>query len=154
VLVASDGIWDVFSNEEIVQFVKDNKKESRKSLCSKIMDIAVARESNDDMSVMIIFLKEKPFSDKLLLEPADPIISLKHAVHMLRGSSPPGPSLHPGPVIVEVAPSPDIKPKKIRSRTKKPSASSPAIGHSAKKVRNYAINDFLFSPSYCRNSFT
>lgn len=54
-VMASDGLWDVVSNEEVISIVRDTVKEP--SMCSKrLATEAAERGSKDNITVIVIFL--------------------------------------------------------------------------------------------------
>jgi protein phosphatase 1L len=55
-ILASDGLWDVFSSEEAVQFVRDNGGPSDQ-VCNQIVLRALEKRSLDNISVLIIDFK-------------------------------------------------------------------------------------------------
>lgn len=55
-ILASDGLWDVVTNEEAVQFVHDTVKHP--DMCAKrLVTEALTRGSQDNLTVVIAFLK-------------------------------------------------------------------------------------------------
>lgn len=53
--MASDGLWDVLSNSEVVSIIRDTVKEP--GMCSKrLATEAAARGSNDNITVIVVFL--------------------------------------------------------------------------------------------------
>jgi protein phosphatase 1L len=52
-VVATDGLWDVMSNEEVIGFVMTNKKAT--NLARLLIDEALRRGSSDNISVYIVF---------------------------------------------------------------------------------------------------
>ncbi|KAH7677908.1 Protein-serine/threonine phosphatase protein [Dioscorea alata] len=68
-ILASDGLWDKVSNQEAVDIARplciDNadKQPSLLSACKKLADLSVTRGSLDDVSVMIIQLKNYARND-------------------------------------------------------------------------------------------
>jgi serine/threonine protein phosphatase PrpC len=53
--MASDGLWDVLTNEDVISIIKDTVKEP--SMCSKrLATEAVERGSKDNITVVVIFL--------------------------------------------------------------------------------------------------
>lgn len=69
-VLASDGLWDVMSIEEVIEFVSNWQKDSRgiSNVCEALADEARRRDSQDDITVVIIFLNAKGFgrrADKL-----------------------------------------------------------------------------------------
>ena len=68
VILASDGLWDVISNEEAVQYVHDTVKHP--DMCAKrLVHEALTRGSQDNITVIVAFLRpvttlEKIFANK------------------------------------------------------------------------------------------
>jgi serine/threonine protein phosphatase PrpC len=66
-ILASDGLWDIVSNQEAVDIARPFCVEKQPNLtplgggpiaaCKKLVEVAVSRKSNDDISVMIIQLR-------------------------------------------------------------------------------------------------
>lgn len=53
--MASDGLWDVLSNSEVVGIIRDTVKDP--GMCSKrLATEAAARGSNDNITVVVVFL--------------------------------------------------------------------------------------------------
>ncbi|MQL83202.1 hypothetical protein Taro_015689 [Colocasia esculenta] len=61
-ILASDGLWDKVTNQEAVDIARplcmNCDKQSRLSACKKLVDLSVARGSVDDVSVVIIQLRD------------------------------------------------------------------------------------------------
>ncbi|KAJ0979370.1 hypothetical protein J5N97_014844 [Dioscorea zingiberensis] len=61
-ILASDGLWDKVNNQEAVDIARplciDSDKPSLLSACKKLADLSATRGSLDDISVMIIQLKQ------------------------------------------------------------------------------------------------
>ena len=64
ILLASDGLWDVMSSQEVVSYVhqvldntsKSHKDESRRSMAKDVVEEALRRGSSDNITVIIIWL--------------------------------------------------------------------------------------------------
>lgn len=64
ILLASDGLWDVMSSQEVVSYVhqvldntpKSHKDESRKSMAKDVVEEALRRGSSDNITVTVIWL--------------------------------------------------------------------------------------------------
>lgn len=53
--MASDGLWDVMSNTEVIGIIKDTVKDP--GMCSKrLATEAAARGSKDNITVIVVFL--------------------------------------------------------------------------------------------------
>lgn len=53
--MASDGLWDVMKNSDVVNIIRDTVKEP--GMCSKrLATEAVERGSNDNITVIVVFL--------------------------------------------------------------------------------------------------
>jgi serine/threonine protein phosphatase PrpC len=77
-VLASDGVWDVMSNQEVVNFIQQNlitadeMSERDKNayiaiVCDKLLEQCLERGSVDNMSVIIIILNEG--RDQIILQP-------------------------------------------------------------------------------------
>lgn len=57
VVLATDGLWDVWSEAEVITFIRENlKTKSRQEVCDALIDEAVnKRNSKDNVSVIIVF---------------------------------------------------------------------------------------------------
>lgn len=54
-VIASDGLWDALSNEDVISLIKDTVKEP--SMCSKrLATEAIERGSKDNITVIVVFL--------------------------------------------------------------------------------------------------
>lgn len=54
-VMASDGLWDVMKNSDVVNIIRDTVKEP--GMCSKrLATEAVERGSNDNITVIVVFL--------------------------------------------------------------------------------------------------
>ncbi|CAL8074656.1 unnamed protein product [Orchesella dallaii] len=77
VLLACDGIWDVMTNSEVVNFVKNQmlKTEDLKLICNNLLDHCLSKGSSDNMSLVLIKLpgcpKRKVLKQKRKLELAE-----------------------------------------------------------------------------------
>lgn len=62
VFLACDGIWDVISNEQAVEFITDHLKAGEKpaEICEKLLAHCLALNSRDNMSVCIVLLPGYP----------------------------------------------------------------------------------------------
>lgn len=70
-MVACDGIYDVMSNEEIVEFINDRfiREENEGNICSNLLDLCLYKGSRDNMSSIIIsFDKGKVKQDSDLVK--------------------------------------------------------------------------------------
>ena len=55
-VMASDGLWDVVSNEDVVSVIRDTVKEP--GMCAKrLANEAVTRGSKDNITVIVVFLR-------------------------------------------------------------------------------------------------
>ena len=57
VIIACDGIWDVMKNDEVKNFVLE-KDQELKTTAESLLDTALDKGSRDNMSVIIIRLKQ------------------------------------------------------------------------------------------------
>ncbi|GMH08102.1 hypothetical protein Nepgr_009942 [Nepenthes gracilis] len=63
-VMASDGLWDVVSNEEAVSIIKDTVKEP--GMCSKrLATEAVERGSKDNITVVVVFLRPVSTAERI-----------------------------------------------------------------------------------------
>ncbi|KAL9240036.1 hypothetical protein vseg_014299 [Gypsophila vaccaria] len=63
-VMASDGLWDVMSNEEVVSIVRDTVKEP--NMCSKrLATEAVQRGSKDNITVILVFLRPVTTAERI-----------------------------------------------------------------------------------------
>ncbi|XP_017258052.1 protein kinase and PP2C-like domain-containing protein isoform X2 [Daucus carota subsp. sativus] len=63
-VMASDGLWDVMSNAEVVSLIKDTVKEP--GMCSKrLATEAAARGSKDNITVIVIFLQPVSTAERI-----------------------------------------------------------------------------------------
>lgn len=60
VILASDGLWDVFKPKEAVDFVYEWMEQTERSLnvCQALIKAALEKETSDNVSVVVIFLKD------------------------------------------------------------------------------------------------
>lgn len=61
--MASDGLWDVVSNQEAVDIARpfclgEEHGEGLLVACQKLVEVAVAKESIDDINVMIVQIQD------------------------------------------------------------------------------------------------
>lgn len=62
--MASDGLWDVISNEEVVSIIRDTVKEP--SMCSKrLATEAAQRGSKDNITVIVVFLRPVTTAERI-----------------------------------------------------------------------------------------
>uniref|UniRef100_A0A7N0V256 Protein-serine/threonine phosphatase n=1 Tax=Kalanchoe fedtschenkoi TaxID=63787 RepID=A0A7N0V256_KALFE len=63
-VVASDGLWDVISNDEVVRIIKDTVKEP--GMCSKrLATEAAERGSMDNITVIVVFLRAVSTAERI-----------------------------------------------------------------------------------------
>ncbi|XP_021748989.1 protein kinase and PP2C-like domain-containing protein isoform X1 [Chenopodium quinoa] len=63
-VMASDGLWDVISNQEVVSIIRDTVKEP--SMCSKrLATEAVQRGSKDNITVIVVFLRPVTTAERI-----------------------------------------------------------------------------------------
>ncbi|KAL2895799.1 Protein kinase and PP2C-like domain-containing protein [Bienertia sinuspersici] len=63
-LMASDGLWDVMSNQEVVSIIRDTVKEP--SMCSKrLATEAAQRGSKDNITVIVVFLRPVTTAERI-----------------------------------------------------------------------------------------
>lgn len=56
IVLACDGLWDVMTNEEVVDFIKNNHKDNRCNISKKLAEYAINKGSTDNISIVIKFL--------------------------------------------------------------------------------------------------
>jgi len=57
IVLASDGIWDVVNDENLIQIlIEDGKNKSTKELCKNMIDYSIKNGSKDNISIIIIKL--------------------------------------------------------------------------------------------------
>lgn len=63
-VMASDGLWDVMSNDDVISIVRDTVKEP--SMCSKrLATEAAARGSGDNITVIVVFLRPVSTAERI-----------------------------------------------------------------------------------------
>lgn len=63
-VMASDGLWDVMSNADVVSIIKDTVKEA--GMCSKrLATEAAARGSKDNITVIVVFLRPVSTAERI-----------------------------------------------------------------------------------------
>lgn len=63
-VMASDGLWDVISNEEVVRIIRDTVKEP--GMCSKrLATDAAERGSKDNITVIVVFLRSVSTAERI-----------------------------------------------------------------------------------------
>lgn len=63
-VMASDGLWDVVSNEEVIRIIRDTVKEP--GMCSKrLATEAAERGSKDNITVIVIFLRPVSTAERI-----------------------------------------------------------------------------------------
>ncbi|KAL0453252.1 UNVERIFIED_CONTAM: protein kinase and PP2C-like domain-containing protein [Sesamum latifolium] len=64
IVMASDGLWDVVSNEDVVSIIKDTVKEP--GMCSKrLATEAAERGSKDNITVIVVFLRPVSTAERI-----------------------------------------------------------------------------------------
>lgn len=62
--MASDGLWDVISNDEVVSIIRDTVKEP--GMCSKRLAAEAAeRGSKDNITVIVVFLQPVSTAERI-----------------------------------------------------------------------------------------
>lgn len=62
--MASDGLWDVLSNEDVISIIRDTVKDP--GMCSKrLASEAAERGSKDNISVIIVFLRPVSTAERI-----------------------------------------------------------------------------------------
>mmetsp|Transcript_18621 Transcript_18621/g.59290 ORF Transcript_18621/g.59290 Transcript_18621/m.59290 type:complete len:315 (-) Transcript_18621:326-1270(-) len=69
-ILACDGIWDVLSNEQCVDFVRDKLRRYNKveKVCESLLDECLARGSRDNMSAVLVLFPGAPQPEPKLVE--------------------------------------------------------------------------------------
>lgn len=63
-MMASDGLWDVVSNAEVVSIIRDTVKEP--GMCSKrLATEAAERGSKDNITVVVVFLRAVSTAERI-----------------------------------------------------------------------------------------
>lgn len=63
-VMASDGLWDVVSSQEVVSIIKDTVKEP--GMCSKrLATEAAERGSSDNITVIVVFLRPVSTTERI-----------------------------------------------------------------------------------------
>lgn len=63
-MMASDGLWDVMSNKEVISIIKDTVKEA--GMCSKRLTTeAVERGSKDNITIIVVFLRPVSTAERI-----------------------------------------------------------------------------------------
>lgn len=65
IILASDGLWDTFSNEEAVNFIKDRLNEPHYGAKSLTLQ-SYYRGSLDNISIIVINLKDREYTENAL----------------------------------------------------------------------------------------
>jgi serine/threonine protein phosphatase PrpC len=55
-ILASDGLWDVVSNQEVVEIIEDNKEKTIQNSTNFLVNKAIVKGSSDNITVMLIDL--------------------------------------------------------------------------------------------------
>jgi serine/threonine protein phosphatase PrpC len=64
IVMASDGLWDVMKNEEVINIIKDTVKEP--GMCSKrLATEAAQRGSKDNITVILVFLRPVSTAERI-----------------------------------------------------------------------------------------
>jgi protein phosphatase 1B len=60
--LACDGVWDVMSNEELCEFVRNRMllTDDLRVICNQVIDTCLAKGSRDNMSIIIVAFKGAP----------------------------------------------------------------------------------------------
>lgn len=62
--MASDGLWDVMNDEEVINIIRDTVKEP--SMCSKRLGTEAAeRGSGDNITVIVVFLRPVSTAERI-----------------------------------------------------------------------------------------
>lgn len=56
-ILACDGLWDVLSNQEVVNFVNNNNNDKRFNICKKLGEYAIKKGSTDNITIIIKYLQ-------------------------------------------------------------------------------------------------
>ncbi|PXF42992.1 phosphatase 2C 56 [Gracilariopsis chorda] len=58
VVIASDGVWDVLTDEEVAAIAKGSIEDGEQVAARRILDIAIAKNTRDDVSAMVLNLRK------------------------------------------------------------------------------------------------
>lgn len=58
VVIASDGVWDVLTDEEVAAIVKESIEDGEQVAARRVLDIAIARKTRDDVSALVLNLRK------------------------------------------------------------------------------------------------
>ena len=58
IIIASDGLWDVFTNKEVFEFINMSLKKgiSTKQIMTDLLKMAYLKGSQDNISIILIFI--------------------------------------------------------------------------------------------------
>ena len=58
IVLACDGLWDVLTNQDVVNFINEElyKKEKNIDISKKLAEYAISKGSTDNISIIIIYL--------------------------------------------------------------------------------------------------
>eukprot|EP01118_Nematostelium_gracile_P001710 TRINITY_DN1177_c0_g1_i1.p1 TRINITY_DN1177_c0_g1~~TRINITY_DN1177_c0_g1_i1.p1 ORF type:complete len:414 (-),score=130.23 TRINITY_DN1177_c0_g1_i1:89-1330(-) len=57
IVIACDGLWDVMTNDEVTQHVIANKTQKPEDICRQLIDMALERGSEDNITVVLVFVQ-------------------------------------------------------------------------------------------------
>jgi serine/threonine protein phosphatase PrpC len=88
ILVACDGVWDVLSNQEACEFVRDCLEhgcQNPKTICEQLVDECLRLRSTDNLSVILCLLPgaQALYGDALATELNDPLACRSHTSSLL-----------------------------------------------------------------------
>lgn len=64
IVMASDGLWDVVSNTDVVSIIRDTVKDA--GMCAKrLATEAAARGSKDNITVIVVFLRPVSTAERI-----------------------------------------------------------------------------------------
>ena len=78
VVLACDGIWDVMSNEEVVEFISSRMKitDNLEIIGNEVVDACLGKGSKDNLSILIIAFPEAPKLDEEAQKKDKALVSL------------------------------------------------------------------------------
>lgn len=91
-VLACDGIWDVMTNEELCDFVRDRMRltDNLETVCSYVIDTCLSKGSRDNMSIVIVAFDGAPkVSDEAKQKEAELDSRLESKVRDIIESGPP-----------------------------------------------------------------
>lgn len=98
VVLACDGIWDVMSNDELCDFVRNRMRltENLEQICNMVVDTCLYKGSRDNMSIVIIALDGAPkVSQEAIVQEAELDARLEAKIKEILDEADPGDAVLP-----------------------------------------------------------